>query len=435
MTHEDRRLVTLAEACVINPPKPKLKAIADDTPVLFVPMAAVDEYEGVVAAAETRTLGELRRRSYRTFAPGDILFAKITPCMENGKSAIVPYIASGLAYGSTEFHVLRPRAGTNARYIWHLLRQPRFRRLAEERMTGSVGQARVPASFLEEHELSLPDEETQRAVAALLDEATSKLGSVRRRLIAVSNKLRELRFNTLHAASTGRLTNGWRYAHPRVTPPAVRDRRVELGWPQDGAPDTWSVVTVADVGKVHLGGTPARKQAEYWGGGIPWVSSGEVANCRIASTRETISQAGLDNSSAKLYPSGTVLVAMIGEGKTRGQAAILDIEAATNQNAAGIIPDRKIVTHEYLYRWALGQYEVTRAAGRGGNQPALNKEKVGELVIPVPPLEEQAVIIDRADAMLARIARAEERLVRSVTVAEGCAESLPARYLEPDAAA
>jgi type I restriction enzyme S subunit len=112
-----------------------------------------------------------------------------------------------------------------------------------------------------------------------------------------------------------------------------------------------------------------------------------------------------------------VLIAMIGEGKTRGQAAILDIEACTNQNAAGVLPDRGKLNPEFLWRWALAQYETTRAAGRGGNQPALNKQKVRELTIALPPLAEQTEIVSRVDALLkasdsisARIEQASRRV-------------------------
>jgi type I restriction enzyme, S subunit len=100
---------------------------------------------------------------------------------------------------------------------------------------------------------------------------------------------------------------------------------------------------------------------------------------------------------------------MIGEGKARRQSAILDIEAATNQNAAGILLDASIVTPEYAWRWALAQYEVTRAVGRGGNQPALNGQKVRELAIRIPPPAEQLEIVRRVDQLLAV---AERVLVR-----------------------
>jgi type I restriction enzyme, S subunit len=165
-----------------------------------------------------------------------------------------------------------------------------------------------------------------------------------------------------------------------------------------------------DVATVCLGGTPSRKQGAYWGGTIPWVSSGEVANCRISGTREKISSIGLKNSNAKIYPRGTVLIAMIGEGKTRGQSAILDIEACTNQNAAGLVLDVDGVNPEYVWRWALGEYERTRDVGRGGNQPALNGQKVRELALPLPPLSEQHEIVRRVDALFALADTIEARV-------------------------
>ena len=112
---------------------------------------------------------------------------------------------------------------------------------------------------------------------------------------------------------------------------------------------------------------------------------------------------------------------MIGEGKTRGQSAILDIEAATNQNAAGVLADRDLVNPEYLWRWALAEYETNRAAGTGGNQPALSKQRVSDLRIPVPPLAEQAEIVrrlegllDLADRLQGRVETASQQVERSL---------------------
>lgn len=176
-----------------------------------------------------------------------------------------------------------------------------------------------------------------------------------------------------------------------------------------------------------LGGTPSRKIAEYWGGDVPWVSSGEVANCRISATRERITERGLKNSNAKLYPAGTVLIAMIGEGKTRGQAAILDIAAATNQNAAGALVDPEVLDSEFTWRWALSEYERTRAVGRGGNQPALNGQKVRELTISIPPLDEQREIVRRVDEALHLFTRLEHSVRAAETALQAAARGALSR--------
>ena len=150
----------------------------------------------------------------------------------------------------------------------------------------------------------------------------------------------------------------------------------------------------------HVGATPSRAKPEYWDGGVPWVSSGEVAFCRIQSTRETISAEGLANSSTSLHPMGTVLLGMIGEGKTRGQAAILAIKACNNQNSAAIRVSETDVLPEYFYCFLEKEYEDTRRRGSGGNQPALNKERVRQIPFPLPPIAEQQHIAQEVDRCL-----------------------------------
>ncbi|MCZ9343216.1 restriction endonuclease subunit S, partial [Streptomyces sp. TRM76130] len=101
-------------------------------------------------------------------------------------------------------------------------------------------------------------------------------------------------------------------------------------------PEGWLWTTIGSLFKVYVGTTPSRKVPELWSGSIPWVSSGEVSFGRISGTREHIAETAVGNRKTRLHPPGTVMIAMIGEGKTRGQAAILDIEAAHNQNCASI---------------------------------------------------------------------------------------------------
>ncbi len=177
-------------------------------------------------------------------------------------------------------------------------------------------------------------------------------------------------------------------------------------------PASWRWCQVEDIATVMLGGTPARGTSEFWNGSVEWVSSGEVANCRIADTKEKITQAGLEGSNAKIYPAGTVLIAMIGQGKTRGQSAILDIDACTNQNVAGLVFDSGNVDSEYVWQWALCEYARTRSQGRGGAQPALNGAKVRALRFPLPPLSEQKRIVSKVTHLLSQVTRLESTLTR-----------------------
>lgn len=302
-------------------------------------------------------------------------------------------------------------------------------------LTSSTTVAHLSSRDVAQIPIPVPPVEEQRELAQLFEAVSSKQQSSGRHLAAARRVIERFRQSVLAAACSGRLTADWReqrdlpatsdlLAELRANWPRTTTRRASVQPPNtnelDELPTTWAWAAVGEIGEVQLGGTPSRKEASYWNGSVPWVSSGEVANCRISGTRETLTEAGLANSSAKLYPAGTVLIAMIGEGKTRGQSAILDVEASTNQNAAGVLPDRQIVSPEYVWRWALAQYEVTRAVGRGGNQPALNGQKVRELTIPLPPLEEQREIIRRVDQLLEladvlkrRIEVASKRVERS----------------------
>jgi type I restriction enzyme, S subunit len=140
------------------------------------------------------------------------------------------------------------------------------------------------------------------------------------------------------------------------------------------------------------------------------VTSGEVAFCRIRSTRETISLEALGATSEKLHPAGTVLLAMIGEGKTRGQCAILDIPATNNQNSAAIRVAATPIPPEFIYVILQERYFASRRESQGGNQPALNAGIVADIPIALPPPSETDEILRRVSEALAAADDAEKQL-------------------------
>ncbi|MEZ9422316.1 restriction endonuclease subunit S [Vibrio lentus] len=160
-------------------------------------------------------------------------------------------------------------------------------------------------------------------------------------------------------------------------------------------PKTWKAIVVQDFADIRLGSTPSRHESSYWNGNIPWVSSGEVANGVIVDTAEKITQSGFDNSSTSIIPKGSLLMAIIGQGKTRGQTALLDIDACTNQNVAAFVFNGQFIIPEYVWLWAQSKYESHRQGGHGGAQPALNGKKVRSFAFPLPPAEEQKRIVEK----------------------------------------
>ena len=146
---------------------------------------------------------------------------------------------------------------------------------------------------------------------------------------------------------------------------------------------------VSGLTDVVSGGTPDRKNSEYWDGGtIPWVKTTELQNKMIIDVEERITEKGMSESSAKIVPSNTVLIAMYGQGKTRGMTGFLGIEACTNQACACLLPTSNI-DMRYLWHFLILSYEELRGLAQGGNQPNLNAGMIKDFPILVPPMEKQ----------------------------------------------
>ncbi|WP_083768706.1 restriction endonuclease subunit S [Thauera aminoaromatica] len=178
-------MVNLGDVASINP---RLSDPLQQTELVsFVPMASLSAEEARVVSTETRAYSEVSK-GYTPFRNGDVLVAKITPCFENGKIAQA-HLPHPNGFGSTEFHVIRPKESLlDGRYLHHLLRQADIRVEGERRMTGSGGQRRVPATFLSSLRIPLPRLEEQRRVAAILDQADA-LRAKRRKALALLDEL------------------------------------------------------------------------------------------------------------------------------------------------------------------------------------------------------------------------------------------------------
>lgn len=426
----DWEATTLGAACEINPPRPSLTGLPDDTSVMFVPMAAVDEVTGTVASPEQRTLRDVRTKSYRTFAPSDVIFAKITPCMENGKTAIVPDIATRIGFGSTEFHVLRPRLGVNPAFIWHYLRQEGFRRLAEEQMTGSVGQLRVPAAFLMGFRIELPPKEVQDQLVRVLDAAIASGRSAAKRLVAARRALERFRQALLGAACSGRLTVDWRQANrrspvdsgPVLSGPALANA--------SGSPNTDELVEVPETWAWWPVEAVTEKVIDYRGRTPPNVGAGPIPHVRTTQIRE-----GRIDWATDRFVTEDVYAKYMTRGIPRPGDVLFTMEAPMGE--VGIV-DRDTpfsiaqrillmrpgnrMTCEFL-ALALRSRPVRRAIearATGTGVLGVSYKRLRSVLLPVPPLDEQGEITRRiepllelADGLQRRIAVASKQVDRS----------------------
>ncbi len=443
----------LCEIAIINPRHPTV--IEHGLPISFARMTALSETAPGFRTLEDRTLGDVRK-GFTHFAEGDVLFAKITPCTENGKGAVARGLRNNLGCGTTELHVIRPLGKVDPDYLYRFLSQSHIRRAAKENFTGTAGQARVPKGFIETLELPLPPLAEQRRIVAKLTELLGKVDASQLRLAKIPALLKRFRQSVLAAACSGRLTANWREENSttettKVLLARIKEKRLASAKTQKektqieevfdernlrddegdvgltDIPGTWLGCRIGAIGAVCNGSTPSRKQPEFWDGTIPWVSSGEVRNNLISETRERITKAGYEGSSVRLLPRGSVLIAMIGEGKTRGQTAILNIEATINQNVAAVVLDHGLVASAYLWRWFQLQYEATRERGGGSGPQALNCQRVRELPFVLPSLPEQQEIVRRVEGLFALADQIESRFEKARAHVEKLTQSILAK--------
>lgn len=355
------------------------------------------------------TLGKSIKSSKLVFKKGDILYSRLRP---NLNKVLLPDF-SGI--GATDLIPLEVRHGIDRQYLGFYLRSQYAVDYATERLRGNqlprIGTKEImflPVPIA-------PFTEQKRIVAkinAMLAKSRIIIDSLERtpRMIASFRQL------VLDKAFKGELTQ----RNPDDVPAqgliksVIREaKKVKQTEQSDNArksladlpplPENWTWAKIGDVFDVVSGGTPKRTKPEYWNGNVAWVTSGEVAFNEITRTRERISDAGLENSSARLCPPGTVLLALYGEGKTRGQAAILRITAATNQAVACILCPEEKSSSGYVYWWLYHRYAETRRMGTGAYQPNMYLHQVKAIPIPLAPLLEQRTIVKRITELFSPI--------------------------------
>lgn len=170
-------------------------------------------------------------------------------------------------------------------------------------------------------------------------------------------------------------------------------------------PNNWCWTRLENIAEWGSGGTPSRKRKEYYNGNIPWIKTGELNNGYIFNSEEKITELGLKNSSAKLYPINTVIIAMY--GATIGKVGILSIEATTNQACACAIVYKNIL-FKYVFHYLIYQKEAFINKSKGGAQPNLSQEIIKKHEIPLPPIKEQQRIVNIIESLFAKLDRAKE---------------------------
>lgn len=348
----------------------------------------------------------------------------------------------------------------NRKFAGYFFQSTRYRELIREKSSG-ININNLRHKDIEELLFPIPPLSEQQRIVDAIEEQFTILDATIAMLQADKVKLKNARTSVLKYAVEGKLTEQWRGEHPtnesaqELLARILRKRREKWEaeqlaktqargvtpkddkWKEnykepvapdithlDELPEGWCWTNLGQCFEVHVGSTPRRNEAHYWNGDIPWVSSGEVQFCRIQDTKEYITQEGLENSSTQINPIGSILLGMIGEGRTRGQVAFLDIAACNSQNSAAIWVSQTPISPEYIYYYLWSQYEVTREKGSGNSQPALNKYRVEQLNFPLPSVIEQQQIVAEVEERLSLIEQAEQVVEVSLKRAERARQSI-----------
>ncbi len=360
---------TLPEICQINPRRPRIQR-SDDMPTSFVPMQAVDDVKGRIVDMQTRSFGEVKR-GYTYFEEGDILFAKITPSMENGKAAIARDLVDGFGLGTTEFHVFRPSESIMPDWIFYYIRRHTFRMEAKARFRGAVGQQRVPEDFLSSYEIPVPcpDEpvrslETQRRIVTRLETILAEVAEARQlqeRIVVDTQQvlkavLREVNEQLEQGHSKRKLGDQSLFQ-------IVAGQHVLSKDYTDQPPGTPYITGPAD-----------------FGGKYPEVTKWTT------------------HPHAMSEP-GDVLFTVKGSGVGKVNCAPVEHSTCISRQIMAIRPNLQEIDTEYLFYLLRGSFDEFQALRQGAAIPGIRKEQVEAIEIPLPTLPKQKEIVNYIEAV------------------------------------
>ena len=359
-------------------------------------LLSVSEYYGVAPKADKVAEDEMITHAdsfdgYKICLPDDI----VMNIMLAWKKALG--VSNYIGIVSPAYCIYRSKTDMWPRYFNYLFRTDTYANLFKQHSTGIIdSRLRLyPDKFLA-LSCHFPDKDTQQRIADFLDEKCGKIDRYIEKQQQVIEKLKSYKQSVITEAVTKGI-------NPDVP---MKDSGIEwIGM----IPEHWETPEIKYLVRIASGGTPDRNHPEYWNGNIPWIKTGELQNDIIISAEEYITDEGLNNSSAQIFDADTILVAMYGQGKTRGMTGLLKIPASTNQACAGLTVSSPSIHIQYLWQCLIGAYDAIRAEAAGSGQPNLSATLIGNFHIALPPIEEQDKIVDHIKNRTAEISSAIEK--------------------------
>ncbi|MEM5441044.1 restriction endonuclease subunit S [Serratia marcescens] len=345
--------VKISEVAEINP---KLRKGVDEAQdITFLPMAAISE-NGKVIGGEIRKLKDVKK-GFTYFERKDILIAKITPCFENGKAAILNDLPTPIGFGSTEFHVIRPIASkVDPEYLFTMLWNTYFRTIGADNMTGSAGQKRLPVKFIHEFSIPLPPLSLQKDIS----ERILKSRQLIQQSIAMESQL-----NALAQAVFVDM-----FGDPLINSKG------------------WDTKKLKDLGELNRGKSKhrPRNDPKLLGGFYPLIQTGDVARADnyIVHYNSTYSELGLKQS--KLWPKGTLCITI---AANIADTAILSFDACFPDSVVGFNANTNLTSNEFIHYWLKFYQSTLEQLAPESAQKNINLKILEEIDVFVPPLIHQ----------------------------------------------
>ena len=370
--------------------KPKDLSVSTGEMVTFLGMEDIS-VDGNIISQKLIKRDEIRA-GLTAFAKNDVLVAKITPCFENGKGACLDTISTEIGYGSTEFHVLRPKSTACNRYIFYHTQSESLRKKLELEMVGTAGQKRVPLNAIEKYLLPVRHSLAEQTAIA---EALSDTDDLIQGLDQLIAKKRNIKQGAMQELLTGK-------------------KRLP------GFAGEWEKKKVSEVGEIITGSTPPTSNKTYWNGDIPWITPTDISAIRdIWCSERQITQYGL--KVLRQLPANTLLVTCIA---SIGKNSILRKTGACNQQINAVIPDDK---HNVDYLYYLIENNKFHLLSRAGITATniVSKREFMEIVFVFPPtLAEQTAIAAVLSDMDAEIAALEQKRDKYKAIKRGMMQEL-----------
>ena len=365
---------------ILNPSKSQLKNISLDTEVTFLPMEAIGE-QGELDTSKLKQLKDVVS-GYTYIGEGDVCIAKITPCFENGKGAVVKGLKNGIVFATTEVIPFRCFKQEDSKYLYYLLTSEPFTKIAEGSMYGAGGQKRVSDNFVGNYHFSEPPTDERTQIANFLDHETAKIDTLIEKQQQLIKLLKEKRQAIIsHAVTKGLNPNA-----------LMRDSGVE--WLGE-VPEHWKVCRIKQVAKLESGHTPDKKIEAYWMDcNIPWVSLNDSSQLKevdyISDTAIFLNEKGI-NSSARKLPGRCVVFT---RDASIGLAAITTRIMAVSQHVIAWVCDEEKVIPKYLLLVFYAMKDELDRFTFGATLKTIGMPDVNKLTGAFPDITEQKIIIE-----------------------------------------